>query len=225
LPDPAILKQAAGDFRYLLNRDYPREASLTLVGNRYALHRAARQILHRGVFADALARERRAKLRCLADLHGLPLALDGHNVLITLECAFKGLPLVAADDGFIRDVAELSRAYRVSLGTDRALEALGEHLKDRHQGPVAIFYDAPMSKSGELARRTQEIFTARGLQAEARTAPVPEKELLAFAGAVATSDTHVIDAREALVDLAGEILRQEAKGGREFQVIDLAEGL
>ena len=61
-------------------------------------------------------RARRAKLRLLRDLPGQPLALDGHNVLITLECAARNLPLVAADDGFIRDVGEVSRAFKVSDG-------------------------------------------------------------------------------------------------------------
>ncbi len=221
LPDLTNLRQAAADFRYLLNRGYPRKAALALVGNRYDLHHASRQILHRGVFAEAISRERRAKIKRLSDLGGLPLALDGHNVLITLECAFNGLPLAAADDGFVRDVAELSRAYRISPATDRALKAMAVFLQGRNPGPVAVFYDAPMSKSGELTRRTREIFQETGLGCEALAVPVPEKELLAFPGAVATSDTHVIDARQGIVDLAGEIIKEESGKGRQFQVIYL----
>ena len=63
-----------------------------------------------------------------------------------------------------------------------------------------------MQRSGELARETREIFAARGLAVDARAVPVPERELLDFAGAVATSDTHLIDAQKVLVDLAGEII-------------------
>jgi hypothetical protein len=37
--DLAILQQAAIDLRYLLNRGYPRQNSLALVGNRYDLPR------------------------------------------------------------------------------------------------------------------------------------------------------------------------------------------
>ncbi len=221
LPDPAILRQAAADFRYLQDRGYPREASLALVGNRYALNQSARQILHRGVVAEAKAKERRAKLRRLDDLADAPLALDGHNVLITLECAFRGMPVVLADDGFIRDVAQLSRAFRFSRETERTLHLLADHLKAHHAGPVTVLYDAPMSRSGELARRTREIFTGRGLKAEVGAVPVPEKELLVFPGAIATSDTHLIDAREDVIDLAGEILRQESGRGRNFQIIRL----
>jgi hypothetical protein len=115
--DLNLLRQAATDFRYLLARGYPRGAALTLVGNRYHLDHTARQLLHRGGFAPEIAAARRAKLRRLADLPGMPLALDGHNVLITLECALKGLPLVAADDGFIRDVGQVSRGFKVSPAT------------------------------------------------------------------------------------------------------------
>ena len=81
------LQEAATDFRFLLARGYPRQNALGLVGNRYGLDHTARQLLHRGVFAPELAGARRAKLRRLRDLPGRPLALDGHNVLITLECA------------------------------------------------------------------------------------------------------------------------------------------
>uniref|UniRef100_A0A7C3YZK1 DUF434 domain-containing protein n=1 Tax=Desulfobacca acetoxidans TaxID=60893 RepID=A0A7C3YZK1_9BACT len=203
------LQQAAADFRYLLNRGYPRRASLTLVGNRYDLPRAARQLLHRGVFADALARARRAKLRPLAALAGRPLAIDGHNVLITLESALLGRPLVAADDGFIRDVAQISRTFRDSPATRQALDLLAAYLSRHRPGPLTILYDAPMKRSGDLARKTRQILAAPGLQVEARAVPVPERELLDFPGAVATSDTHLIDAQEVLVDLAGEIVRRE----------------
>jgi hypothetical protein len=209
LSDSVPLRQAAADFRYLLNRGYPRAASLALVGNRYALPRPARQILHRGVFADTAAQARRAKLRLLSTLTGLPLALDGHNVLITLESALKGRVLVAADDGFVRDVAQLSRAYRNSPATRQALTLLAAYVSRHHPGPLTILYDAPMKRSGELADLTRQIFAAQGLAAQARAVPVPERELLDFEGALATSDTHLIDAKDILVDLAGEIIRQE----------------
>jgi hypothetical protein len=208
-PNLADLQQAAADFRYLLDRGYPRKDSLALVGNRYNLPRAERQLLHRGVFAGKVAQARRAKLRRLADLAGQPLAIDGHNVLITLESALKGRALVAADDGFIRDVAQLSRAYRDSPATRQALGLLAAYTNRHHPAPVTILYDAPMKRSGELALLTREIFTARGLKPEVRAVAVPERELLDFQGAVATSDTHLIDAKEVVLDLAGEIIRGE----------------
>jgi len=211
------LKDPATDFRYLLARGYPRGAALTLVGNRYSLHHTARQLLHRGVFAPEVAAARRAKLRLLRDLPGLPLALDGHNVLITLACAARNLPLVAADDGWIRDVGQVSRAFRPSPATDRVLALLADYLALKSTGPLQVFYDAPLSFSGELARHTAALWSNRGLKVTARAVPVPERELAGFAGAVATSDTALIDAHDPVVDLAGEIIRQQ----RQWTPIDL----
>ena len=197
----------------------PGRTALGLVGNRYGLDETARRLLHRGVFAPEVAAARRAKLRRLSDLPGHPLALDGHNVLITLECALRKLPLVAADDGWVRDVGEVSRAFRPSPATDRVLTLLAGYLADQAPGPVEVFYDAPLSRSGEVARRTREIFASRGITVRAAAVPVPERELAAFPGAVATSDTALIDAHETLVDLAGEIIRRQ----REWPLIDLGE--
>jgi hypothetical protein len=213
------LSDAAIDFRYLLSRGYPRAAALTLVGNRYNLEHTARQLLHRGVFAPEVAAARRAKLRHLRELPGLPLALDGHNVLITLECARRGVPLVAADDGWIRDVGQVSRAFRPSPETEQALGLLADYLARPTSGTLAVFYDAPLSFSGELAKLTGKLWAAQGLQVTARAVPVPEQELAGFPGAIATSDTALIDAHDPVVDLAGEIIRQQ----RTWEVIGLDE--
>ena len=56
------LKSAAWDFLYLLDRGYPRAASLQLVGNRYNLVGLHRDLLHRGVFALKEAEQRRNRL-------------------------------------------------------------------------------------------------------------------------------------------------------------------
>ena len=206
MPD---LRDAAADFRYLLARGYPRAAALVLVGNRYGLNHTARQLLHRGVFAPLEAAARRAKLRLLKEAAGLPLGLDGHNVLITLECARRKLPLVAADDGFIRDVGQVSRSFKPSRETDRVLALLLDYLAAQPwQAPVAVFYDAPLSLSGELARLTMEAAAARSLKLTAAAVPVPEQELQDFPGPIASSDTALIDAHSVVVDLAGEISRR-----------------
>ncbi|MGZ3514587.1 MAG: DUF434 domain-containing protein, partial [Thermodesulfobacteriota bacterium] len=55
------LQKAARDFRFLLNRGYPRKAALELVGNRYGLTSDERHLLHRGVFSDSDSESRRKK--------------------------------------------------------------------------------------------------------------------------------------------------------------------
>ena len=166
------------------------------MGNRYALPREARQLLHRGVFADEVAQAPPAlNFNSLRDLAWQPLALDGHNVLITLESALKGRVLMVADDGFIRDVAQLSGAYRDSPATRGALALPGRYVSRSRPGLLTILYDAPMSNSGELARETRKSSPPGAWRSTTRAVAVPERELLDFAGAVATSDTHLIDAQ------------------------------
>ena len=126
---------------------------------------------------------------------------------------------MAADDGFIRDVGEISGAFKVTPATDRVLARLADYLAVNNAGPVEVFYDAPLSLSGELARRTRELFASRGLEVQAAAVPVPERRLAGFAGAIATSDTALIDARAIVVDLAGEIIRQHPA----WRLIDLRE--
>jgi hypothetical protein len=116
---------------------------------------------------------------------------------------------VAADDGFLRDVGEISRAFRLTPATHRTLALLADFLAAQPVGALNFYYDAPLSRSGELARHTQEILAAQGLKAQAAAVPVPERELLAFPGPIATSDTALIEAHDEVVDLAGEIIRQQ----------------
>ena len=130
---------------------------------------------------------------------------------------------MAADDGFIRDIGQVSRGFKLSRYTDMVLALLLDYLVEQNwRDPVAVFYDAPMSLSGELARRTYDAAAARGLKLTAAAVPVPEKELQDFPGPIATSDTALIDAHPLVVDLAGELIRrQKNRDTSYFSVQDL----
>ncbi len=218
--DEAQLLPAAQDFRFLLGKGYPHQASLTLVGNRYHLSFAARQILLRGVFDPAVAARRRLKLCPVRNLAGQPLALDGHNVVITLEGALRGIPVTAADDGFIRDIGQISHKFRPSPLTEEALRRLSRYLVVHEVESVTFWYDAPMSHSGELAATTRRILQDCQLLGDAQAVPVPEKRLLEFAGVIGSSDTYLIDRSEFVADVAGEIIRQMP----QIRIISLAGG-
>src|SRR4030043_1200489 len=84
------LQKAAGDFRYLLNRRYPRKAALELVGNRYGLTFDERHLLHRGVFPISDSESRRKKRISIEVVRNKDLAIDGHNILITIEAGLSG---------------------------------------------------------------------------------------------------------------------------------------
>ena len=106
------LQKAAEDFRYLLNRGYPRKAALEIVGNRYGLAFDERHLLHRGVFSDADSESRSKKIISIKAIKNKDLAIDGYNVLITVESGLSGRPLIHADDGFVRDISGLSASFK-----------------------------------------------------------------------------------------------------------------
>jgi len=200
-------QKAAGDFRYLLNREYPRKASLEIVGNRYGLTFDERHLLHRGVFSDVDSESRRNKIISLKAIQGKDLAIDGHNVLITVEAGLSGRPLIFADDGFVRDISGLSGSFKKTETTEKAIEWMVTFLKKQRPRHTLFLFDAPISKSGILAREVRASLKKEGLPGDALAMKVPEKTLIGFQGVVATSDTAIIDRSEKVIDLAGDIIR------------------
>jgi hypothetical protein len=213
IPGSEDLQDAAIDFHYLLNRGYPRKTCLELIGNRYTLSFDQRHILHRGIFSDPDAKARKGKRVSFQSLRNRKVAIDGHNVLITVEAALAGRPLVSSNDGFVRDISGLSGNFRKTRLTDEAISLLLEVLKRARPLYSFFLFDAPISKSGLLAFEVRKRLKKKGLQGEALAIHVPEKVLFEFSGIVATSDTVIIDRSEAVFDLAGFIIKNRIRAG------------
>ena len=205
----AQLHEAAIDFRYLLNRVYPRKASLELVGNHYQLSFDERHLLHRGVFSHSDARKRLGKKVSLQKISGQELAIDGYNVVITIEAALSGRPLIFGDDGFLRDISGLSGNFRRTRRTEESLRLIYALLKERKPRRTTFLFDAPISKSGRLAQEVRRDLQEMDIPGDAEAVRVPEDILIGFPGIVATSDTAIIDQSARIVDLAGFLIRQK----------------
>jgi hypothetical protein len=201
------LQKAAEDFRYLLNRAYPRKASLELVGNRYGLTFDERHLLHRGVFSDADSVTRHKKIISPKAIRNQDLAIDGHNVLITIEAGLSGRPFILADDGFIRDISGLSGSFKKTEMTEKTIRLIVTFLKKWKPRHTLFLFDAPISKSGVLAQELRASLKKEGIPGDALAVKVPEEILIGFQGVVATSDTAIIDRSERVIDLAADIIR------------------
>lgn len=201
------LMRAAADMRLFLERGYSRERVITLVGDRWGLTADDRHILRRAVHAPALAAARRAKLLAAEGLAGRAVALDGHNVLITLETALAGGRLVLADDGVVRDISGVGRHHRPGEATRQAARLALVLLSNVGVKEVRVYLDQPLPKSGELAEELRTVMASLGLAGQAQAVPVPEDLLLSHPGPVASADSAVIDAAHEPVDLAGQVMR------------------
>jgi hypothetical protein len=202
------LQEAAEDFRYLLNRGYPRKAALELVGNRYGLTSDERHLLHRGIFSDADSKSRRKSKIPIGKVRNRDLAIDGYNVIITIEAGLSGQPLILGDDGFIRDISGLSGNFKKTEKTEEALQLILDIVKKVKPLKTLFLFDSPISMSGELAQKVRSLLKKESLLGDAKAVKVPEKILIGYPGVIATSDTAIIDQTEEVVDLAGDIIRK-----------------
>jgi len=215
------LQKPAEDFRFLLNRGYPRKAALELVGNRYGLTADERHLLHRGVFSTSDSESRRKKIISIGHVRGEDLAVDGHNVIITIEAASSGRPLVFGDDGFIRDISGLSGSFKKTQTTEKAIQSIIRAIKKMRPSQTLFLLDAPISKSGELAEAVRNHLKKEDIPGDAMAVKVPEKILIGFPGVVATSDTAIIDRSRKVLDLAGYTIKQYSGKQRHTAVIRL----
>ena len=75
-------------------------------------------------------------------------------------------------------------------------------------GPVQVWYDEPMSRSGELAAATRRLWQDCGSGQTRRRCRFPKNSSWNLPGVIGSSDTALIDRVEQVADVAGEIIRQ-----------------
>ncbi|MEJ5301728.1 MAG: DUF434 domain-containing protein [Thermodesulforhabdaceae bacterium] len=197
-----LILAASFDFYFLQSHDYPRDRSLELVGNRYGLTVRERNVLRRGVFGHRDALTRRGKRTTITELENRSLTVDGHNVHITVESAIIERVIIKGNDGALRDIAEISSGFRLTELSLFAAEIICKFLAGLNINEVAIYFDAPISMSGELAKIYRELFRKYKIKGTAQVVSVPEKQFSYEKTVIASSDSAVIDRSNAWLDLA-----------------------
>jgi len=200
--------EAATDLRYLLKRGYRRESALKLIVDKHQLSTTQRLLLYRAVYDSSTAAKHKQKIITSDKIRGSKLAIDGYNVLITVESGLRGGLLVLCDDGFIRDISAVHRKYRMANMTEKALSIILKAVQELKPAETNFFYDAQVSKSGELASQVRRTLRSVGLTGSAYAVERADISTLDFGDIVATSDSVLISKAEAVFDIAGEILKK-----------------
>jgi hypothetical protein len=86
----AALRQATADYSLLLTKDYPQNAALKLVGDKFELTDRQRLAVMRSSCSDSRLAARLTKQLQPQELAGQDIIIDGYNVLITVEAAKSG---------------------------------------------------------------------------------------------------------------------------------------
>jgi hypothetical protein len=130
---PAVLprlRAAVADFSLLRTKGYAEKSALKLVGDRFSLTQRQRLAVMRGSCSDQQRQSRLTRRVPLEALAGQPLAIDGYNLLITIEAALSGGLIFQGRDGCFRDLASIHGTYRKVEETVPALRLIGEFLTE-----------------------------------------------------------------------------------------------
>ncbi|MDW7733500.1 MAG: DUF434 domain-containing protein [Methanolobus sp.] len=207
------LIEAAEEIRYLLERGYPKSSAVRFVSDHHRLADVQRFILSRNVLAPVIAASRRNKRLACTDLEGQYLAIDGYNVLITLESYLKGEDMWIGDDGFVRDNRGVFSNHVNDETTYRAVDMMVEMLVIHKVGPVNVLLDLQMSKSGKLAAFIRQKIDELSVKGSVRTSRTVDHELKKASdnSIVATADGVIIDAVGHVVDIPACVIAEKER--------------
>ncbi len=214
------LLRAIADFSLLLTKGYAEKSALKLVGDRFSLTQRQRLAVMRSACSDEQLVSRNQ--RCIApkNLEGKSIAIDGYNVLITIEAAMSGGVIFKGRDGCYRDLASIHGTYRKVTETIPAVQLMGDFLREIGAGQALWLLDSPVSNSGRLKTLIRELAEKNGWNWQIELVLSPDAELKKTDLVVATSDSVVLDDCKSWVNLATEIIKKKLPSAR---VIDLAQ--
>ncbi len=178
---------------WLLDRGYPPKASLRLVGDRHALRDRQRKALQRCAAGRTECRRRNRKRVEPGALAGSELAVDGYNILLTLEAALSGGVLLLGRDGVLRDLAAMSAHYRRVQTTRPALELLADYFYRHEVRAVHWYLDRPVSNSARLKALIEETVDGKRPPWQVELTERTDRLLARSPHVVATADSAILD--------------------------------
>jgi len=203
------LRSALSDFSLLLTKGYAEKSALKLVGDRFSLTERQRLAIMRSACSDQQLISRKNRESKITNISGQPIAIDGYNLLITIEAAMSGGVIFKGRDGCFRDLASIHGTYRKVTETIPAVKLIGSFLKEIGVTKALWLLDSPVSNSGRLKTLIGELAQKNNWDFEIRLLLSPDFELTKTDLIVASSDSVVLDGCKIWTNLAAEIITQK----------------
>ena len=203
------LRSAVHDLSWLWSRRYAQPSSIKLVGDCYQLTTRQRTAVGRSSCTDNALTNRQSTLKPASAIKGADLAIDGFNLLTTLEVVFSNGVILRGRDACLRDMASMHGKYRMIAETLPAV-ALALHCLQAWQPQSVLFLlDQPVSNSGRLAAAIHNTIGGLSLPHDhwqVEVVPDPDSNLKKSRRLIATADSGILDAGNPWVNLASEIV-------------------
>jgi hypothetical protein len=207
------LRQAVTDYSLLLSKGYADTSALKLVGDKFELTQRQRLAVMRCSCSDQNLANRKKKQIEINAVAGQPIAIDGYNLLITIEAAMSNGLIILGRDGCFRDLASIHGTYRKVTETIPAIKLIGTFLQQAKITESLWLLDSPVSNSGRLKTLIREIAEKNEWNWQIELVTSPDAVLIKgdpdSIGIVATSDSVVLDGCKKWVNLAGEIIKEK----------------
>jgi hypothetical protein len=213
------LREAVADFSMLLTKGYADKSALKLVGDRFSLTQRQRLAVMRSSCSDQQLQSRSQRRVPVEALAGRPIAIDGYNLLITIEATLSGGLIFQGRDGCLRDLASIHGTYRKVEETVPAVTVLGDFLAEIRVAAALWLLDSPVSNSGRLKTLIGGIAREQGWPWDIRLTISPDAELSRMETVVVSTDSVILDACQRWTNLAAAIITQRLP---QTPVLDLA---
>ena len=214
------ISSALADFSLLLTKGYADKSALKLVGDKFSLTERQRLAVMRSACSDQQLISRRKREIKLAKLPGKPIAIDGYNLLITIEAAMSNGVIFKGRDGCLRDLASIHGTYRKVTETIPAVQLIGEFLKAHKIDNCLWLLDSPVSNSGRLKKLLGELAEQNNWNWEIKLSISPDAELIKTDCLVVSSDSVVLDGCKSWINLARAIIEEKLP---QAHMVDLSK--
>lgn len=202
------LRTATTELAWLLSHGYKLTSSMKLVGDRYRLTERQRLAVSRSACSDAALVRRKDHCVSVKHLSNEDVIIDGFNLIISIEAALSGAPLLVCRDECIRDLSSVHGSYRSVQETESAISLIGEICEQLCPASVLWLLDRPISNSGRLARRIADIAERHGWPWMIEVVFNPDAQIVSSSSIAITSDSSILDRVETWTNLKSHLVQQ-----------------